>query len=122
MMENQNRKTTINIKRVASILVYLDAAAWIVFGIAGGLGLIPGLPEGPIRWQMAVLAVGAGGAILVLFLISKEHEWAFFLLLGLLALISLLSLTDQVGLVDWIAYAINLGALVLLIFLHRQRA
>jgi hypothetical protein len=121
-MENHNRKKTSPIKRVASILVYLDAAAWIGFGIAGGLDLIPGLPEGPIRWQMAAMAVAAGGAILVLFLISKKHEWAFFLLLGLLALISLLSLTDQVGLLDWIAFAINLGTLVLLILIHKQQA
>ena len=121
-MDNQKDKKTSKLKRAASILVYLDAAAWIGFGIASILGMIPGLPEGPIRWGTAALAAAAGGAMLILDFISRRKDWALYLLMGLLALISLLSLTDQVGLLDWISYAINLAALVLLIIYLRQQS
>lgn len=120
-MDNQQDKKISNLKRAASVLVYLDAAAWIGFGIAAVLGLISGLPEGPVRWGTAALAAAAGGAMLILDFISKKHEWALYLLMGLLALISLLSLTDQVGLLDWISYTVNLGALVLLIIYLRNQ-
>jgi hypothetical protein len=120
-MDNQKNKSTSNIRRAARILVYLDSAAWVGFGVAAGFGLISGLPEGPIRWGTAALAAAAGVSMLILDFISRKKEWALYLLMGLLALISLLSLTDQVGLLDWVAYAVNLAALVLLILYLRQR-
>jgi hypothetical protein len=120
-MDTQKTNQSPKKKLITSIVIYLDAAAWIVYGITAGLGLIPGLPAGELRWEMAGLIIATGAIIFILYAISSKHVWAFYLLLGLLALISLLSLTDQVGLLDWIAYAINLAALVLLVLEHRRQ-
>jgi hypothetical protein len=121
MTDNQNSALGNTITSAARVLIFVDAAAWIGFGIAAGAGWIPGLPEGAVRWQMAVLAVVFGAAMLFLYLLSRRKTWAIYLLMGLLALISLLSLTDQVGLLDWVVYAINLAALVLLILEIRKQ-
>jgi hypothetical protein len=98
-MENQWSIRTLTIKQLASILVTLDIAAWIGFGIAVGLGLIPGVPEGPIRWLIAALAEAAGGAMLLLFLISRKHKWTFFPASGTAGL-DLFGITRRPG---WIA-------------------
>ena len=119
-MENQNSEENPTIKLLTQIMIYIDGASWILFGITAGMGLIPGLPEGLIRWAMSGLAITAGGTLLLLYAISNKYKWAFYLLLGLLALISLLSITDQVGLFDWIAFAVNLAALVLLVLAYRK--
>ena len=120
-MENQNDTQASLITRVAGFMVYLDAAYWIGYGVAAALGLIHGLPLGTAQQENSWILIAFGAAVFLLFTISRKYTWALFPLLGLLSLISLVALTDQSGILDWAAYALNLAALVLLILDLRKQ-
>ena len=92
------------------LLILLDALIWLGFGLAVAAGAIPSIPAaGGMRWIMAALAVGSAAALAgIAFFLRRHNHPAYYLALGLLAVIAVLSITDQVGLLDLAALLINL--------------
>lgn len=120
MMEMKEERQVV--KRLIRIMLYGEAAAWIGFGIAAALGSIPGLPaKGLASTLMAALALSAAAALLALHSLSERTPLANTLLIGLVVLIAVLSITDQLGILDWISLAFNLALLALLVFDRRSR-
>jgi hypothetical protein len=102
--------------RVTKYLIYLAAVIWLLLAIILVAGLHPALPEAGIyRWGMAILSslacvsLGWGYQIMI-----KRGGPTYYLILGLLAAFSVLTITDQFGLVDLLVLAVHLLAFVLL--------
>jgi hypothetical protein len=101
-------------------LIILNATFWLIFSVVSALGLLPGvLSSGPLRWVMAVLSLGTAFVfgVLVILLIRRK-KWAYYLILILLGLIAILSIMDEVGVLDIFTSLISLGAILLLIKDH----
>jgi len=98
-------------------LILLNALIWFVFGIAVAAGVIPSIPAaGGMRWIMAALAVGSAAFLAgIAFLLRRHNRLTYFLALAMLAVISILALADQVGLLDLAALVISLVPLALLV-------
>jgi hypothetical protein len=99
------------------LLILLDSLVWLGFGLAVAAGAIPSIPQaGGLRWIMAVLALGSAAFLAgIAFLLRRHSRPAYFLALGLLAVIAVLSITDQIGLLDLASLLINLIPLGLLL-------
>jgi hypothetical protein len=102
---------------VTTLFILLDALLWLAFAILTSLGVIGSITElGSMRWLMAFLAlVSAAGLGALAHLLRKGNRLAFYLAVVLLTIIAVLSVTDQVGLLDLLALLINLIPLVLLL-------
>lgn len=101
----------------ALILIALNAAFWLIFAVIAALGLIPAFrASDAVRWVMALLAFGVSGCLIVLvILLRRRNRLAFYGGMGLLAVIAVLSITDEFGLPDVISLLISLAALGLLL-------
>ena len=86
------------------LLILLNALVWLGFTILLAWNLHPALPDSPaLRWIMGILAFGCACALIVLaVLLARRIRWVYFPALGLLALLIVLTFTDEVGLADWI--------------------
>jgi hypothetical protein len=102
---------------LAFLLILLNALIWLLFGLAVAAGAIPSIPAaGGMRWIMAALALGSAAFLVgIVFFLRRHSRLAYYLALGLLAVISVLALTDQIGLLDLAALLISLVPLVLLL-------
>jgi lysylphosphatidylglycerol synthetase-like protein (DUF2156 family) len=91
------------------------------FGIFAASGGIVSLPEaGQARWVIGGLAVAAAAALAVATLLLRRRvRAAYYFAVALLAAITVLSLTDQVGVLDLAALLVSL---VPLVFLLKDRA
>lgn len=101
----------------AIIFLLISAFIWIGFAVLVAVGAHPALPDNrTFQWVMAILAFGCGCTLIVLTLaLGKRIRIAYFLITGLLALLAVLTIADDVGLVDLVYLAIVLVPLVLLI-------
>jgi hypothetical protein len=103
--------------RAALLLLALDALLWFVFGVVvatGGIASIASMPAA--RWVMAALAWTSAAALAGLaILLSKRLRPAFYLAVVLLTLIAVLSITDQIGILDLVSLAVSVIPLVLLL-------
>lgn len=99
------------------LLILLDALIWLVFGLAVAAGAIPSIPaEGGLRWVAVLLALAGAAALAgIAFFLRRHSRPAYFLALGLLVMIAVLALADQVGLLDLAALLVNLVPLGLLL-------
>jgi uncharacterized membrane protein YsdA (DUF1294 family) len=99
-------------------LFMLNAAIWLIFGIAGIMRLANGttLPEITL-WVVTILMFGNVGAMLLAgFWLGKRSRWAFGFALAVLVINLLLTFTDQVGFFDILTALIDFGLLGLIIF------
>ena len=98
------------------ILIILNALIWLGFAIITALDLHPALPEGNLfRWIISSLALGVSLVLTgLLFLISRGSKIAYYLLLGALLLVAILTIMDDFGIVDLIVLTVNLSAIILL--------
>ena len=103
--------------RAALLLLALDALMWFAFGAAAVSGGIESIAEPPaLRWVMAILAWASAAALVALtILLSRRSRVAFCLAVILLAIIAVLSITDQIGWLDLAALAVSVIPLVLLL-------
>jgi hypothetical protein len=101
----------------AQALILINAIFWLAFSIFATLGLLPGtLSTGAVRWVMAILSLGAAGFLGGLaFYLKRRVKAAYFIGLLSFVLMSILSITDQVGLFDWLILIISLATFVLLL-------
>ncbi len=102
-------------------LIFLNAFVWLGFTILLAWNLHPALPDSPvIRWIMGILAFGCAGTLITLaVLLGRRNRIAYFLSAGLLALLVVLTFTDEVGWVDAI-YLVLAGIPLLLMIKDRS--
>ena len=103
------------------IFILLNALIWLALGVIIAANAHPALRVSPIiKGTMALLSFGAAGILVGLFcLLRKRIRIAWFITLGFLAIISILSIFDEFGWIDLIVLGINLIPIILLI---RDRA
>jgi len=112
--------TSSNPVRTAQILFVLNATIWLMFGITG----LVNLQTNPIvpaflKWMIPVLMFGNAGAMFLSgFGLGKKNRWFYYLALTVLGMNILLSLTDQVGIWDWMTLIIDV---IILIFVIQTR-
>jgi hypothetical protein len=97
--------------------ILLNAIVWLGFTILLAWNLHPALPDSPVvRWIMGILAFGCACALIVLaVLLGRRIRIVYFLTWGLLALLAVLTFTDEVGLADWIYLLLVTTPLILMI-------
>jgi len=102
---------------VCLALIFLNALIWLAFGIIVAANVHPALPDSPlIKTSMAFLAFVTAAILLSLFyLLSKQNRSAYFIALAILAIVSVVTLFDNFGWVDFIVLVIGLIPLILLI-------
>jgi hypothetical protein len=103
--------------RVALLLLALDAVMWFAFGVAAAAGAIASFADMPaVRWVMAGLAWASAAALAGLaILLGRRIRVAFYLAVILLAIIAVLSITDQIGWVDVASLGVSVIPLALLL-------
>jgi hypothetical protein len=102
---------------VTLIFILLNALVWLAFGVIIAANAHPALPNQPIiKGVMAFLSLATAGILLGVFIfLGKRSRIVYFIALGLFVAISLLTIFDQIGLVDLVILAINIVPIVLLI-------
>lgn len=96
-------------------LVVFVGLVWLAFAVATLAGLIRGLTP---TLQIAFAGMAAGTAVALLFAaagLRRRSRLAYLLALGILILIAVLSITDQMGLLDWLSLALSAVPALLLI-------
>lgn len=112
-----DQKTT---KRVARFLVYLISLTWLGLGMVTAAGLHPALPAGPVyRWGLAALSFLTGLGLVVLYhLIQNQLAFPYYFFVGILTLISVSFVFDEIG---WIDVTVFILHLVLILLVVRDR-
>ena len=102
---------------IAFVFMLLDALIWLTFGLVVALGAHPALPDVPlVRWSMAVLSLAVVGALLGLSTsLRRRNRVTYVLAVSLLAVLSLVTLFDDFGLVDLAVLAVTVFPLALLL-------
>lgn len=107
--------------RWAQGLFFLNAAIWLVLGVASLVRL--GGSDGGVVTAVAVaiLMFGNAGAMALSGALLPSRRLLFCLLaLAVLAVNIVLTFTDQVGALDWITFAVDLVLLGILVVARRQ--
>lgn len=102
---------------IAFVFILFNALVWLGFTILIAGNLHPALPDLPAaRWIMGILAFGCAGTLIALAVVLlRRVRPAYFLTAGLLALLVILTITDEVGLADLVYLVIAATPLILLI-------
>ena len=106
-----------NSVRLTRYLVYLNALIWLGLAIVIAGGFHTAIPQGPLySWGMTILALLAFGFLIGDYRLMVKHGGlAYYLMLGMIALISILTVMDEFGLVDLAVLLLNLLTFILLI-------
>jgi hypothetical protein len=102
---------------IARFLILIVSIIWLVFAIIVISGNHPSLPDsGLYKWILAILSFLSGAFLLVLFiLLRKQNKFAFYLTIAFLFLIVMLTIMDDLGVIDFIVITITLLPIILLI-------
>jgi hypothetical protein len=94
----------------ALIVIILNAAFWLAYAFIIALGNIHSFAaSGIVKWVMATLAVCSSAALAGTAIFLRRHNrFAFYFGLVLLATIAILSVTDELGLLDLLSLLISL--------------
>ena len=108
--------------RSAQVLLYINAAIWLILGIATLLRVSQNNPESTFSlWIISILMAGNAGMMLLCgWGLGTGHRLFYYLALAVMAVNILLTFTDQFGLLDFLTLVIDLAILALLIS-SRQR-
>jgi hypothetical protein len=98
------------------VLIGMNAVFWLGFAIVAVVGGIPGFDGGNTeKWMLAGLALGTAVCLAALvYFLARRKRIAFYAATISLAIILVLSITDQVGLWDLLTMLSILAVLVLL--------
>ena len=102
------------------ILIFLNAAFWLGYAIITILTNHDAATVSYVaRWIFSFLALGTAAVLVVLFiLLRKRVRFAYYAALVVLALLAVLSLTDQVGWPDLVSLLLSITPFVLLLKDH----
>jgi hypothetical protein len=97
--------------------IILNISIWFALGIIIALNLHPAMPDQPlVKGIMAILSFAAAGTLLGIFIFLRKHNRpSYYLALAFFCVSSLLTIFDDVGLVDLVALAFSIIPLILLI-------
>lgn len=102
--------------KITKIMLILNGLFWLVFAVITAANLIPIGVNTILRWVMAVLAFdGALVLIGLAFLLPKHNRWIYFIGFTLSAMMAIVSLLDELGVMDIASFLFNLVILILLI-------
>jgi hypothetical protein len=103
--------------KITLILIALNAVFWLGYAASAVRGALdPADSVSLMVWIMAGLAfISAVALAVVAVLLRRRARIGYYLGLPLLALIAVLSVTDQVGLLDLFSLAISLTPLILMV-------
>ena len=103
------------------ILILIGAFIWLAFGILIASGLHPSMPADPaLRWVLGILCIGCSVVLVgLVILLARRIPLAWYLVVGLLTLISILAIADDFGLVDLLFLLFTLVTLCLLLVSRR---
>jgi hypothetical protein len=101
----------------ALLLLLLNALVWLAFAVLVAAGAHPSIPHTDlVKWTMAVLAFLNAVVLMGLCgLLRRGNHVAYYLTLGLLVVLSLLTVADQFGISDLIVLILLGVPLVLLV-------
>lgn len=102
---------------IAHALILVNGVFWLLFAIVAAAGRLPGiLAASPMKWIMAILALSVSVVLGILaLLLQKRKKFAFYSIVLALPIIAVLSITDEVGVLDILTLAISLAAFILII-------
>lgn len=102
---------------VTNGFIILNIIIWFALGIIIVFNLHPAMPDQPlIKGTMAILSFAAAGTLLGIFIFLQKHSRpAYFLALAFFCVSSLLTIFDDVGLVDLAALAFSIIPIILLV-------
>jgi len=108
--------------RAAQILLYINAAIWMILGIVTPLRVSQNNPESTIiLWIIAILMAGNAGMMLLCgWGLGTDHRLFYYLALIVMAVNIILTFTDQFGLLDFLTLVIDLAILALLIACRKR--
>lgn len=114
----EDNRTT-NMLKLTRYLFFLNAAAWLFFGVLGFTQAMTSTND----WRLILSVLMVANAAVMLWFgvkIVSGQRWIFFLAILYLALNAVLSITDQFGWIDALILLLNLCLLGLL-FITRHR-
>lgn len=116
-MTNPDAPTRPQAVKYAQWLFYLNAAIWLVFGVASLARLSRGgAPPNITLLVVAVLMFGNAAAMLVAgWGLGKQNRWLYLLAIAVLLVNILLTFTDQFGIFDLLTLLIDAALLTLLV-------
>jgi len=102
---------------ITRYLVYLIGLAWVGLGLVTAYGLHPALPASPgYRWGLGGLAFLIGTALVALYrLIRNQRAVLYYSFVGILSLISVSFIFDEVGWIDVSAFLLHLFLILLVV-------
>jgi hypothetical protein len=114
-------KDSSRLNTAAYLLILINALFWLIFALFAALGALPAsLSSGPLRWGFIFLALCTSFSLVFLvFLLNSRKKAAYYLIMFELTLISILSVTDEVGFLDFFILVVSAAAIVIL-FLNRS--
>ena len=98
-------------RRIITLFILLDSLVWLGFSALIVFDKHPAFPEDPkVRLIMVVLALGTAVALPLLLFLYRKHKqtWACYLILGVLAIIIFLTVTDEFGLPDLVVLSLHM--------------
>jgi hypothetical protein len=103
---------------LALIFILVIAIIWLAFGFIITFNVHPAIPDSqPIRIILATLSFAAGGVLIILCVfLTKQNRVAFFFTLGVLIILSIINIFDDIGLIDLVFIAFNIVPILLLIY------
>ena len=103
-------------------LFFINAAIWVVFAAATFLGGIPGIPDaGPAVAVMAGLMLGNAAALAVAgWGLGQRTPLFYFFALAVLVVNMVLTITDQMGVWDWLTLVFDAVILGLLLSVGKR--
>ena len=103
-------------------LFFLDAAIWLAFAVAIYMRIIPGIPDQePAVGMMAALMLGNAAALAAAgWGLGRQSPIFYFFAVAVLVINILMTITDQMGLWDWLVLALEVVMLALLLSVARS--
>jgi len=97
--------------------IILNIIIWFALGIIITFNLHPAMPDQPlVKGIMAILAFAAAGTLLGIFIFLRKHNrLPYYLALAFFCVSSLLTIFDDVGLVDLVALVFSIIPIILLV-------
>ena len=108
--------------RTVQILFSLNAAIWVILGILSLVNIENNSTVPKLLLQViAILMFGNAGALALSgYILSKRVKWSYYLSMVVLGINIILTVTDQVGTLDWITLAIDILLLSLLMMIRKE--
>ena len=103
--------------KLTLILILMIALFWLAFSIIVATGLHPALPDSQLyQWIMAGLAFLTAAFLLIqFFLLKAKKKFAYIVTVAFLTFVAILTIMDDLGLIDFVVLLVTLLPVVLLL-------